>query len=205
MPKKILCFFFITIKISRSTWTTSPNTVIGGASIAAPWASGSNTNTGSGSSQPYEVSVQSLDISKFIRSTVLSKVRQLVLAKIDIEGAEYLILPKMLEAGLLCKGKVDGIFMEWHPAWQGGDRLHEHLALKQHLLTEIQSAKYCQGATATTMLQVDDESYGHDGIPIPAFVPRAVQTSNITHAFEITKAIYAASAQVSSARPAERS
>jgi len=171
-----------------------------GASISSAQASASNHGSGHG----YEVTVQTLDISKFIQSTVLSNVKQQVVAKIDIEGAEYLILPKMSEAGLLCKGKIDIVFIEWHPYWQGRDRTEEHLALKQHLLQQIQSAKYCQGANATTMLEVDDESYGNDGIRLPDF-HMDEQNSNITQIFEITRAIYAASAQVSSARQAESS
>jgi hypothetical protein len=176
-----------------------------GASISSGQASASHagSNHRSVSSQPYAVIVQTLDISKFIRSTVLPRVKQAVVAKIDIEGAEYIILPKMLKAGLLCKGKVDSAFIEWHPSWQGGGhRKKGYLALKKHLLQQIQSAKYCQGANPTTMLEVDDESYGHDGIPLPAF---SVQKSNVTNIKEITKAIYAASAQVSSARQAESS
>jgi len=37
--------------------------------------------------------------------------------KMDIEGSEYLVLPKLLEKGLFCKGIIDVVFIEWHDTY----------------------------------------------------------------------------------------
>jgi len=63
-----------------------------GASVSKRQASNSSAKYGK---KPYEVTVQTFDISKFIRSTVLSSAKSKVVAKMDIEGSEYIVLPSM--------------------------------------------------------------------------------------------------------------
>lgn len=179
-----------------------------GASISRAQASGSSKRDHRKQDTSYEVTVQTLDISKFIRSKVLFTPKQQVVAKLDIEGAEYNVLPKMLEAGLLCKGNIDNIFIEWHPHWQGESMKHKYLTLKESLLHQIQHANYCDGAAGTTMLEIDDESYGSDGMSLPQFDHEidiiddmyGSASFNVTHILETTKAIHVASARMSIAR-----
>lgn len=81
---------------------------------------GSIINRGQGnSSQIKKLSydVFTLDISKFISIEIALRKGQLsnskIVAKMDIEGAEYSVLPNMLAHGSLCSISYIGI--EWHP------------------------------------------------------------------------------------------
>lgn len=53
--------------------------------------------------------VAAIDFERFLRERVTS---ELVVFKLDVEGAEYLLLPRLLLGGSLCR--VDYLLIEWH-------------------------------------------------------------------------------------------
>jgi len=64
------------------------------------------------------VNVRTLDLARIVR--VIREAmdnnggeRGNILAKIDIEGAEYAVLPHLLHQDVLCK-EIDGAYIEWH-------------------------------------------------------------------------------------------
>ena len=98
-----------------------------------------------------------------------------VLVKMDIEGSEFAVVPQVMMSGSLCR-VVDYISVEWHARF-APLRLHP----KQRLdlgtqggatsVTSLLQAAMADGGRAagclTDVFEVDDESYLHDGMPLP--------------------------------------
>lgn len=139
------------------------------------------------------VSVSSIDISNFFKSTILREEKKKVIAKMDIEGSEYIVLPKMLEAGLLCAGKIDAMFLEWHKLIpQGYDQgLTTRKALSANLKKQIAAAEHCAGAAPMQVLDIDDESYLTDGVPLSFSRVQNLNDSELFNSLEMTTKIYA--------------
>lgn len=88
--------------------------------------------------------------------------RPVVLMKMDIEGAEYRLLPQLLSHGALCRNKIDYMYSEEHGRW-------EHLVPAEHKMKNSAlmtvnaalrlSARTC---TPTQNIAMDDETYTHD-------------------------------------------
>merc|ERR1712083_243636 len=63
---------------------------------------------------------ETLDLAGFLenhivnRSTHAGQKKRTVIMKMDIEGSEYSVLPRLLKKGLLCLDVVDTIYIEWH-------------------------------------------------------------------------------------------
>ena len=96
-----------------------------------------------------------LDIVSFIKYEVLQREGQTsaskVFVKMDVEGAEYAILPAMIDRGVFCE--VDAIVAEFHPYFvEGGVRKKYYL---EYLDKEIQKRPGCK----IKVLSLDDESY----------------------------------------------
>jgi len=89
-----------------------------------------------GMSNPKKIEVECVDISDFIIKSFSRDDR--IIIKMDIEGAEYDILPKMLEDGLF-DGYINTLYGEWH--WNKlkniSKQFHENLVqqLKQKNFT----------------------------------------------------------------------
>lgn len=64
-----------------------------------------------GMNNPTEIKVKCIDISHFIIKNFSRD--DLIILKMDIEGSEYDILPKMLEDGLF-DGYINTLYGEWH-------------------------------------------------------------------------------------------
>ena len=109
------------------------------------------------------VTVATVDASLLIRKVALPLARGApIVAKVDIEGAEFLVMPSMLASGVLCD--VDVWMAEWHdrivrdakqePRFRGlwseefNDLLADVLAW---------AGPWCEGGN---MIDMDDESYG---------------------------------------------
>lgn len=80
-----------------------------------------------------------------------------VLMKMDIEGSEYGVLAQMAKAGLLCADRVEAITIEFHKG--GGYNLRDLISTVKVLDPECKQY--------TSILDLDDESYLHDGPPLP--------------------------------------
>lgn len=81
-----------------------------------------------------------------------------IMMKVDIEGGEYELLAALLARGSLCK--VDTITMEWHSKLCDGVwcKLRSSLSTLLHTLPAV--------GCNVTVLNKDDESYLHDGVPL---------------------------------------
>lgn len=110
--------------------------------------------------------VPALNLPSFIQRVLQSRVGDgKVLMKMDIEGSEFQILPRMLEEGLLCTGKIDYFFAEWHERFLSANELPAGTALKDKVLQG--QASMCSKVAATKAVEFDDESYLWDGQPLP--------------------------------------
>jgi len=94
-----------------------------------------------------------------------------VVMKIDIEGSEYVVLPDLILSGALCG--IDFLFGEFHQSFAPlnftGHRIplntqRDAAHLGQLLIDVIPTSRNCK----TRFRYLDDESYLHDGIPLPS-------------------------------------
>lgn len=110
--------------------------------------------------------IRSLDFAALLEQEIVVKYPQLekIYAKMDIEGAEFVVIPKMLQGKGLCKrGGIEAMTIEWHdpriPAPAGCKLCNRKDATKA-----IKSQSQC---SATDVLEIDDEEYLFDPIPLP--------------------------------------
>jgi len=93
-----------------------------------------------------------------------------VVMKMDIEGSEYVVLPDLILSGALCA--IDFLFGEFHPwfvplNFTGHriklERRHDAEFLQKVLINAIPTSRNCK----TRYKYLDDETYLHDGVPLP--------------------------------------
>jgi hypothetical protein len=116
----------------------------------------------SGNKRP--VTVHEIDVAQLLSSISASIERRpssKIVAKFDIEGSEFLVLPHLVERNMLCKGILDEIAIEWHelsfPAEQRTQASHLH----KQFSTLLAQQKCSNGPTLVRDL--DDETFLHDG------------------------------------------
>jgi FkbM family methyltransferase len=110
--------------------------------------------------------VPALNLPSFVQRVLQNRMGDgKVLMKMDIEGSEFQILPRMLEGHLLCTGKIDYFLAEWHERFLSAKDLPAGAALKDKVLQG--QASMCSGVAATKAVMFDDESYLLDGQPLP--------------------------------------
>lgn len=124
------------------------------------WDAALDENCTSSCKERNGAEVRTVDLAAFIASLPAKSVK---LMKLDIEGAEYETVSRMLQARVLCKGIVDEAFIETHvwgdtSSWND-DRTYDSLEKRVH-------GASCEGSDLsglpTTMVQMDDESYMYD-------------------------------------------
>lgn len=119
--------------------------------------------------------IPSFDFSEFVRNQITNRrgaggIKH-VFAKVDIEGSEFLVIPKLLETRGLCQGNgIDVMTVEWHDA----EHRWNHIALKPSGCIQcdkkaIDAAmnKYTQ-CNLPDIVDIDDESYSKgDPVELP--------------------------------------
>lgn len=95
-----------------------------------------------------------------------------VVMKMDIESLEFAVLPDLMYTGVLCN-TVDVVFGELHgfkidynadeETGRGGLHVANGIPMMRESLKLLHSVKDCMA----TFLELDDESYLHDGVPFP--------------------------------------
>ena len=85
------------------------------------------------------------------------------MVKMDIEGAEMLALPKMLRDGTLCRNRLDSLVLEFHPDLAGSINPEFDLGTFKKKLERQ------QGCKPTLLVDLDDETFLHDGMPLPCY------------------------------------
>jgi FkbM family methyltransferase len=100
--------------------------------------------------------VKSLDIAKFILTEIIPYADKIVV-KMDIEGAEFNVLPKLIMNGVLCK--MNKIFIEFH-----NSKYSENQKNIVNLATQlINHPEFFSIAGCPVQVSfIDDESYLHD-------------------------------------------
>lgn len=113
-------------------------------------------------SQDAEVTVQTIDLACFLHNLFVSHIlpRKIpVLMKLDVEGAEYGILEKMLSAGVMCGIQIT---IEWHDRMAMPDINPTKIRELVHLYENVNSCNF-------RIIGGDDESYqvNSTNIPLP--------------------------------------
>jgi len=130
--------------------------------------------------------LQSVDFTKWLQQVVMQRElpqdsvsawgKPKVVVKMDIEGAEMTLLPKMLTAGVLCE--LDVLFGEWHARHPEAEvqlifpdnrTIQSTIAFSRDLLQRINWL--AKRTACTTFLELDDEGYLHDEVPYPTLPP----------------------------------
>eukprot|EP00931_Biecheleriopsis_adriatica_P103891 TRINITY_DN78682_c0_g1_i1.p1 TRINITY_DN78682_c0_g1~~TRINITY_DN78682_c0_g1_i1.p1 ORF type:complete len:388 (-),score=56.69 TRINITY_DN78682_c0_g1_i1:23-1186(-) len=119
---------------------------------------------------PGEIQIQTLDVGSFVKRGIEAARGQVgkpehayTLIKMDIEGAEYIVLPSMLEAGVLCKFYIDKLTIEWHNSTLDEEGLQNAAKLE----TALADPSRCPHDQPTEIVSMDDESYLLDGAALP--------------------------------------
>lgn len=110
------------------------------------------------------VDVPAVDFADFLRELRDAHIPGSKLMKMDIEGSEYLVLPKSLKEGLLCTPTVTAMTMEWH-AFELPDGVTDESA--KLTTDQVRNGTLCRPGEAMKLLEFDDESYLEDGQPLP--------------------------------------
>jgi len=125
-----------------------------------------------------EVTVPTIDLSAFMEELHKNAPPGYRLMKMDIESAEFRVLPKFVTKQLLCKNVLDAMTIEWHmhSAYHKTDdkiktiRKQKTAASRQQamrLKSQVHSPRKCTSGPSTRVLLLDDESYRDDGMPLP--------------------------------------
>ena len=103
-----------------------------------------------------KATVQSIDLADFILRHITPFASTIVM-KIDIEGGEYPLLPRLVATGALCD--VDLVFLEQHPAeWASSNAQRD---LYRHASALAHSGMAGTGCKVRISI-LDDESFLHD-------------------------------------------
>lgn len=119
---------------------------------------GSSITPWQGTGNMAEVTVKTLDFASWFEKEILPASPKVVLAKMDIEGSEYLVLPRLAKKNLLCESVWDAANIEWHPNMNPTSTDYAGFASDMN-------AQTC--AVKTKFKDIDDETYLHDGQPLP--------------------------------------
>jgi hypothetical protein len=117
--------------------------------------------------QETSIQVPNIDISSFMQMLNQYANPGNRLMKMDIESAEFTVLPKFLEKKLLCKSKLTALTIEWHdkaPFMYPNETKYWDAEKTKR---EVLSSGKCDHEEDTLVLDFDDESYRDDGMPLP--------------------------------------
>lgn len=154
------------------TWAT-PEQHEWGASLI-PWQGGMKETPIEGA-KGQKTTVRTLDLSNFVLKYIAGPLgahgaARTVVMKMDIEGAEHLLLPHMIITGALCH--IDVLFAEYHD-WGA-------IITSTAKMTDTDFAaffsEYVEAhdhhACKTRFRSLDDESYGSSDLPLPELLRR---------------------------------
>jgi len=121
------------------------------------WGAKLTTTKLTGAKAKDQVAVRTVSLADLIRTLPSHSVK---LMKVDIEGAEYATVWRMLQKKVLCQGVVDAAFFESHPWGDVSDWKDNrtYAALVKH----ISGAACGMGGKPTSVMALDDETYRQD-------------------------------------------
>jgi FkbM family methyltransferase len=112
----------------------------------------------------HSVTVPTVDFANFIDALSKHALPGYKLVKMDIEGSEFDVLPHLIERSLLCEGSINKMTIEWHFRFLMSD---ESSKAAREIKREVLSGDRCSPKRDTQVVQIDDESYRNDGMPLP--------------------------------------
>lgn len=124
--------------------------------------------------------VNAIDFSQFLQNNIVNRripdksAPATVVMKMDIEGAEFKVLPRLLQQGLMCKGHgIDAMTLEWHEGrdpktylWQHDNITGPGAGAAARALHK-QVSEQAGGCMPTDILDFDDEIAAFDELPLP--------------------------------------
>jgi hypothetical protein len=109
--------------------------------------------------------VPSVDLARFMEMLNKHADSGYRLMKMDIEGAEFTVLPAFLQKKFLCKDSINVMTMEWHAQYRMKSAEEYNEAMK--LMKDVNAVGKCSPSEDTQVLAFDDESYFNDDKPLP--------------------------------------
>jgi len=88
-----------------------------------------------------------------------------VVMKLDVEHSEYVVVPDLITTGTFCR--LAFVFGEFHPngfQFEGQPVQNAGPLMRTSMTNVVANARNCK----TVWRQIDDETYLHDGVPLPA-------------------------------------
>jgi|EP00945_MAST-04E_sp_MAST-4E-sp1_P000009 hypothetical protein len=107
---------------------------------------------------PKKVSVPTINMVKFVQNLYKKYKPELVIGKMDIEGGEFDLLPKLEENGILCSSTgFDIITIEYHKRiFKNGEKDNWKVPVTHE----------CPTGSKTKFLELDVEEYHNDPVPL---------------------------------------
>lgn len=151
------------------------------------WGAKLTTAKLTGAKAKDQVSVRTVSLADLIRTLPSNSVK---LMKVDIEGAEYETVWRMLQQRVLCQGVVDAAFFESH-AWGDVSDWKDNRTYDA-LVKHISGAECGIGGKPTSVMSLDDETYRQDTAEEwPSFGPKKGATpEDLTHRMKHKDVMY---------------
>lgn len=109
-----------------------------------------------------------IDIAAFIELRVRELGFPIALAKFDIEGSEFLVLPHLLERNLLCDNWLGTLTIEWHQTAVPPEQRAAAVEFHDTFAARLARQSCPSGHRPTRVVDFDDETYLHDSpAPLP--------------------------------------
>lgn len=148
--------------LPKAAWLSNTNLVfsISSKNSQTSHARGEGTAASNG-----DVIVPAFDLADFILA--LQPVDKLLMLKLDVEGSEYLVLPRLLGTGALCR--VSHLIVEWHLERLTMEKRLAGLALKLSLRSQLASG--CRTPPKVLFEEFRPLNYG---VMVPGLLDEAV-------------------------------
>lgn len=108
------------------------------------------------------VTDRELNATRFLLALPRGSAESKVVVKFDIEGSEFLVLPALLDANVLCRDVVTAILIEWHERLLPSTLVVDADTFHNHRFERALALQSCAHGPSL-IIDVDDESFLHDG------------------------------------------
>ena len=128
--------------------------------------------------------VNTIDLARFLQDNIVNRripdksAPATVVVKMDIEGAEFKVLPHLMEKGLMCKGHgIDAMTLEWHEGRDPKTYEWHHNGVEgpgpgtEAAALHKKVASQGGGCQPTDLLDIDDEIAAFDMLDLPSGKP----------------------------------
>jgi len=146
---------------------------LGGAQDNHYWGGNVNVRAKKNTGGSGDFTVPTFSLADFIETHINPRAlgphallsKPAVVMKMDIEGSEYSVLREMTRRHLMCADVISAALLEWHqPKWARGETWASTAAVK----SSVQEGAGCpQPRLGSKLVDIDDESYYLDGVPLP--------------------------------------